>query len=129
MDFLETTTKRFKTTQLSHWKYKISANFSLGTLQISGFGVPISICMSIENPEMGNPKVSVNSKIRVEHYFFAIVFGFIIPFSLLSDQPWYFSLFSFGLFFVVHFWFHLVYRVQENELTKKLIGQLKLNEL
>ena len=129
MNFLETTKKRFRTTQLSKWNYKISARFSLGTIHMmGGFGVPINVRMSIDEPEMSNPKIYVTSNTRVEHYFFIVAFTFMFLITLFSNEPWYLSLFIIGLFFVFHFWFHMVYRVQENELINKLKGQLKLYE-
>lgn len=129
MNFLETTTKRFQTTQLSKLNYKITARFSLGTIQmLGGFGVPINIEMSIGQSELSNPKVYVKSKTRVEHYFLVVIFAFMLLVTLFSNESWYLSLYIIGLFFVCHFWFHMVYRVQENELINKLKGQLKLIE-
>ncbi|MEQ8240639.1 MAG: hypothetical protein RIA69_15580 [Cyclobacteriaceae bacterium] len=129
VEFLSNNHKRFRTTELGDKNYKISAKFSLGTLYMSGgLGVPINVLMNIKTDESANPTIHVTSKVRVEQYIFIALFSFIFTITLLSNEPWYLPLFIIGLFFVFHFWFHLVYRVQENELINKLKGQLKLQE-
>lgn len=130
MDFLLSNHKRFRTTELGNRTYKIAAKFSLGTLHFTGgFGMPINVQMSIDEMSSSSPTVNVKSKIRVEHYFMIFVFGFMLTINTVTgNQPWYLPLYSLGLFIICHFWFHMVYRVQENELINKLKGQLKLIE-
>ena len=129
MEYLSSNHKRFRTTELGDRNYKILAKFSLGTIYVTGgVGVPINVLMNIKKDESANPTVHVTSKLRVEHYIFVALFSLIFLITLLSNEPWYLPLFILGLFFIFHFWFHLVYRVQENELINKLRGQLKLQE-
>lgn len=129
MNYLEKTTKRFRTTQLSKWNYMISAPFSMGTIHaMGGLGVPINIQMRIVQSDMSSPKVYVTSNIRVEHYFLIVLFTIMFLITLFNNEPWYLSLLPIGLFFVSHYWFHMVYRVQENELINKVKGQLRLKE-
>jgi hypothetical protein len=130
MNFLTTNQKRFRCEKRSLHEFKIKAKFSLGTLIVAGgWGSPINILMQIKEKEESNPHVEIRSKIRIEHYFFLAIFGFLFLITLSSDdQPWSINLFMVGLFVAVHFWFHMIYRVHENKLIHKLKGQLKLVE-
>jgi hypothetical protein len=130
MEFLSNNRKRFETTRLEDSYYSISAIFSLGAFsKMGGKSGPISVLMRINQNNSINPTIEITSKIRIEHYFFSAMFSFVFFITLLSNEPWYTPVFIVGLFIVFHFWFHLVYRIQENELIIKLKGQLKLVEV
>ena len=130
MEFLSSNHRRFRTTKLGDRVYRIAARISLGTLHFAGFfGFPINVQVSIDAQNDTNPIVSITSKIRVEHYFMIFVFGFILTGNLaIGKEPWFVPLIFAGLFVIFHFWFHMVYRVQENYLIKKIRGQLNLIE-
>lgn len=130
MEFLSANHKRFFCKKLANDSYEISAKLSLGTAHFTGgFGVPIGIQMDIFSNELNYPTVQVSSKIRIEHYLLAGIFAIMILTNLvIGDNVWYLTLVLLGIFIISHFWFHLMYRTQENELIKKLKGQLKLRE-
>ncbi len=107
--------------------FKVSARISLGTLVFSGGG-GTSISAYVDLSELNVNRVIVFTRVRVEHYFFSVVFLIIgLATYFDSDGGLYDVLFPIGLFVVFHFWFHFVYRVQENHLIFKVAEFLDLN--
>lgn len=109
--------------------YKISARFSVGTLHFSGGlgGLAINALVDLSNAENG--KLQIRTKVRVEHYFIAIVL-LIMIFTSVATGGFNFVHLSGVTFIMVitHLWFHLVYRVQENRLIQKVVDLLKLTK-
>lgn len=68
--------------------------------------------------ESGKTKVEMKTKIRIELYFFALVFFVIIIITgLLDEKSW--PLWIYGLLPIGLLWFWWVYRIQEKGLFKR----------
>lgn len=106
--------------------FKFLSNFSLGTLIVNYLPVEgIKGFAKLSELENGKTKVDLTTKIRIELYFFTIIFGIILIATLLAKEP--LPLWIYGLLPVGLIWFWWVYRIQEKGLFKKLKNYLKEN--
>ena len=118
--------------RLSKNTFEGRASFSLGVLMGSGgmsLNNGIKVFFEIEEVEPAKYYLNFSTKLRIEHFFFAILFLFIIiGTSLSSDTPFYVPLFMFALWGVTHLWFHFVFRWQEQGLIEDIIRPLKVKK-
>lgn len=109
--------------------YKVSARFSVGTLNFSGGfgGLAINALVDLSNADNG--KLHIRTNVRVEHYFLGIVLLIMLYSNIAAGGFAALHLLGvFGIMAITHFWFHFVYRVQENMLIRKVVELLGLRE-
>lgn len=120
--------KKFRTEWSDYNKFKFVANWSIGTLIVRGWPNAVEgIKGFAELKEIGENKtrVELTTKVRVELYFFLVIFTFIIIIGLATESEvpkWLPLIVPVGLL-----WFWFVYRLQEKALFAKLKNYL-MNE-
>ena len=105
----------FRLEWIDHSNFKFVSNFSLGTLRVNYIPIEgIKGFAKLTEMKDGQTKVEMTTKVRVELYFFSVVFAIIIAAGLLAEKPW--PLWVFALFPLGLLWFWWVYRIQEKGL-------------
>lgn len=122
--------EEFEATKLDNSLIKIISKVSWGVLIIrgGGGGFPIYVIVDSSNSKT-HGTLNIKTKIRKENYF---LFGMLILFEIsgtFSNEDIWTHIFVVGLFIVSHFWFHFIYRLQENVLIKKVVSKLQLKEV
>ena len=129
MESLTDNYSEFTCNRLSINSFEILSIVSLGTLTVSGGSFnPIRVQAEITKLDEATSLVNISTYVRIEHYFFVLIFAVILMTEIYMKGPWSMSLITIGVFFIFHLWFHFIYRLQENSLIKKIVKQLGLIE-
>lgn len=109
----------FRVKWIDHSTFKFISNISLGTLLVNYLPVEgIKGIAKISELNNGKTIVELNTKIRIELYFFAVISIVLISVGLFSEEPW--PIWTFAFFPIALLWFWWVYRLQEKGLFKRL---------
>jgi hypothetical protein len=119
----------FKCKRVNRSCYLITSNVSLGVGMTEGwFSNPIKAKLTIED-QKSRTKVIATTDTRIEHFIILLIGLAITVGFVFSDEPWYMAFFGLGLSIIVHFWFHLIYRMQEKALISRSVESFSLYKL
>lgn len=118
--------REFRLEWIDDSTFKFLSNFSLGTLFVNYLPVEgIKGFAKLSELENGKTKVDLTTKIRIELYFFIIIFGIILISALITKEP--FPIWIYGLLPMGLIWLWWVYRIQEKALFKRLKKYINLD--
>ncbi|MHC0440062.1 hypothetical protein [Flavobacterium sp. 3-210] len=121
------TDRKFRFEWISENDFKILSKISLGTFILNsnpGYFEGIKGFGKLTELKNGKTKIDLNTKLRVELYFAAILptLTFIVSFLSGNKTPFW-SVFLIPVVVVLWFWF--IYRCQEEMLFRKFINYIK----
>uniref|UniRef100_UPI004047C7EF hypothetical protein n=1 Tax=Roseivirga sp. TaxID=1964215 RepID=UPI004047C7EF len=109
--------------------YLIISNVSVGVgMTESWYSNPIKAKLIIEDQKF-RTKVVASTDVRIEHFIILLIGLAITVGFVFSDKPWYMAFFGLGLSIIVHFWFHIIYRMQEKALIARSVESFSLHKL
>jgi hypothetical protein len=102
---------------------EFAASISWGT---GTYMPPIGVKVSVVKVDLDEIKVMMRTTKRPEQYFMVVIGAIVFVASVFEVDDMPASIYVLLVWIFFHTWFHLVFRVQENILAKKVAKALRL---